>query len=132
MRIYLTHCSKDKSLLAKKTGERMTPDQLYTDAGIQQFMQQCIKSKVNWAILSDHYGVFLPEESHEYYEKHPDTVSPDEEQKILKEFEFKLEDFDEIWFFIRPATYHPFYERVLRNNSLSGKIITFEDLNLIK
>jgi hypothetical protein len=132
MRIYLTHCSKEKSLKAKETGEEMTPDQLYTDPGIQQFMQQCMKLNVNWAILSDYFGIFLPEERHEYYEKKPDTVTKDEEHVILKEFERKMYVFDEIWFFIRPATFHPFYEKVLKNNSLSGRVKIFEDLNLIK
>lgn len=131
MRIYLTHCSKEKSQLAKETSEKMTPDRLYTNPGLQQFMERCKTMGVNWAILSDRYGIYLPNEHREYYEKHPDTVTPEEELQILHDFEHQLENYDEIWFYVRPETFHPFYERVLRNGKLAERVTLFEQLELI-
>lgn len=128
MRIYLTHCSKEKSLDAKATGLPLPPDELYTEAGIRQFMTTCKQKGVAWAILSDHYGVFLPSEKHLYYEKPPATVTPKEELVIIRQFEQKLSGFDEIWFFVRTETFHPFYERVLNSSSLRDRITIFKDL----
>jgi hypothetical protein len=132
MRIYLTHCSKDKSPDARVNGLPVTPDILYTEAGIQEFMMICKRVGVNWAILSDNYGVFLPGERHVYYEKPPSAVTPEEELVIIHQFEQKLSGFDEIWFFVRIETFHPFYERVLTSSSLHNRITFFKDLNLIK
>jgi hypothetical protein len=86
---------------------------------------------VDWAILSDHYGVFLPSEKHAYYEKAPATVTTEEEAEIIRQFEQKLSSFKEILFYIRAETFHPFYERVLLGSSLSPRITLFQDLNEI-
>jgi hypothetical protein len=131
MRIYLTHCSKEKSLEAKESGEELTPDRLYTNPGIQQFIERCQVTGVHWAILSDCYGVFLPDERHPYYEKAPASVTPEEENVIIQSFENRLSEYDEIWFYIRAETFHPFYERVLNNSRLAGRVKRFEDLNQI-
>lgn len=132
MRIYLTHCSKEKSLEARANGLPVPPDILYTEAGIQEFMTACKHAGVNWAILSDKHGVFLPGDRHVYYEKPPATVTPDEELVIIHQFEQKLSGFDETWFFVRSETFHPFYERVLNSSSLHDRITIFKDLNSIK
>ena len=87
MRIYLTHCSKDKSPQAKASGEKLPPDLLYTDAGLQQFIATCKSAGVDWAILSDHYGVFSPGETHAYYEKSPASVTPEEETALCNQFD---------------------------------------------
>jgi hypothetical protein len=131
-RIYLSHCAKDKSPLAKTTGAKMTPDKLYTDVGLMAFMETCKKAGMDWAILSDRYGIYFAYDEHEYYEKHPDTVTEEEEKQITRSFEEKLTGFDEIWFYIRPATFHPFYERVISTNSLSMRVKFFESLAQIK
>jgi hypothetical protein len=131
MRIYLTHCSKEKSLEAKESGIEMTPDQLYTDPGIQQFMESCKTAGVRWAILSDRYGIFMPDERHSYYEKAPASVTAEEEAIILHGFDQRLAGYDEIWFYIRPQTFHPFYERVLSSSSLADRVQRFEDLEQI-
>lgn len=131
MRIYLTHCSKDKSLLAKKSGERMTPDQLYTDLGLQAFIRRCREVNSPWAILSDYYGVFFPDEQHEYYEKPPSTVTHEEEKAIAENFHTRLSTFDEIGFFVRKDTFHPFYEKVIRNGPLAERVILIYDLESI-
>lgn len=132
MRIYLTHCSKEKSITAKASGLPMPPDELYAEDGIQAFMKACKSHGVNWAILSDNYGVFFPFEKHEYYEKPPATVTSEEEQAIITQFNQRLADYDEIWFYIRPTTFHPFYERVLKGSDLAARVQKFEDILAIE
>ena len=131
MRIYLTHCSKDKSPQAKASGEKLPPDQLYTDKGLQEFIAACKIASANWAILSDHYGVFSPDETHEYYEKPPASVTPEEETKLIDQFTRRLRRFQEIWFYIRPATFHPLYERILMHSALADRVHIFSDLGEI-
>ncbi len=116
----------------KELGNTATPDQLYTETGIQQFMSRCKAVGVNWAVLSDLYGVFQSDEQYEWYEKHPDTVLPDEEEIIIQEFDRKLNQYDEILFYIRPESFHPFYARVLKRTMLADRVQTFENLELIK
>jgi hypothetical protein len=128
MRIYLTHCSKEKAPAAKGSNLLLPPDELYTEEGIQAFMQICKQKSVDWAILSDNYGVFFPFEKHEYYEKPPSTVTPEEEQVILKQSNERLGEYAEIWFYVRPATFHPFYERVLKGSEQADKIHLFQDI----
>jgi hypothetical protein len=131
MRIYLTHCSKEKSITAKVNGLPLPPDELYTEEGIQKFMLSCKQKGVNWAILSDNYGVFFPFEKHEYYEKPPATVTPEEEQAINTQFNQHLAGFDEIWFYVRPSTFHPFYDCVLKGSELSARVHLFQDIGEI-
>jgi hypothetical protein len=128
MRIYITHCSKEKLPLAKETGDKYPPDQLYTETGIQQFMEICKSTGVQWAILSDNYGVFFPDETHKYYEKPPASVTIEEENIIRSQFEQRLDLYSEIWFFVRPSTFHPFYESILMHSSLSNRIHVFSNL----
>jgi hypothetical protein len=132
MRIYLTHCSKDKSVAAKESGIKLPPDQLYTDEGLVTFMECCKSTGVTWAVLSDRFGVFLPTDQHEYYEKHPGTVTDEEETQIRLDLEQKLVGYQEIWFYIRPATIHPFYERVLRASALQQRLTFFSDLSQVQ
>jgi hypothetical protein len=128
MQIYLTHCSKVKSLFAKESGEKMTPDQLYTDPEVQAFIRRCREVNSSWAILSDFYGVFFPNEQHEYYEKPPSDVTPEEEKAITKNFHTRLNTFGEIRFYVRKETIHPFYERIIRNGPLAERVILIYDL----
>ncbi len=132
MRIYLTHCSKDKSPQAKASGEKLPPDLLYTDAGLQQFITICKSTGVDWAILSDHYGVFSPGETHAYYEKPPASVTPEEETILIDQFTQRLEVYDEIWFYVRPATFHPLYQRILMRSALAERVHLFSDLGEVK
>jgi hypothetical protein len=132
MRIYLTHCSKEKSIFAKASGKPIPPDELYTEEGIRDFMQSCKLNGVDWAILSDHYGVFFPFEKYAYYEKPPASVTPEEEAAIIVQFNERLKDYDEIWFYVRPATFHPFYERVLKGSDLAARVHLFQILEKIK
>lgn len=132
MRFYLTHCSKEKASYLKGTDIAVTPDQLYTNPEIQQFMSRCREQKVNWGILSDLYGVYLSNESHIWYEKHPDTVTLQEEDVVIEDFNQKLGSYQEICFYIRPETFHPFYERVLKKTLLANKVWTFQSLDDIE
>jgi hypothetical protein len=132
MRIYLTHCSKNKSLAAKASGEKLPPDLLYTDSGLQEFITACKSAGADWAILSDQYGVFSPDDAHEYYEKPPASVTPEEETILVDQLNQRLKDYDEIWFYVRPATFHPLYERILIRSALSGRVHLFSDLEEVK
>jgi hypothetical protein len=132
MRIYLTHCSKDKSPEAKASGEKLPPDQLYTDTALQQFIAACRSAGADWAILSDQYGVFSPEETHAYYEKPPASVTPEEENALRIQVNQRLEGYEEIWFFVRLESFHPLYERILLRSALSGRVHLFSDLGEVK
>ena len=95
MRVYLTHCSKEKEPNLKGTDITVTPDKLYTSAGIQQFMKRCQEQNVIWGVLSDLYGVYLSNERHVWYEKHPDTVTLQEKGIIVQDFNIKLSSYDQ-------------------------------------
>jgi len=132
VRIYLAHCSKEKSTTAKTSGALLPPDELYTEPGIQKFMRSCKERGVSWAILSDNYGVFLPSERHAYYEKPPATVTAEEEAAIMAQFDERLAAYDEIWFYVRAETFHPFYQRVLDRCRLAARVHLFQDVEEIR
>ena len=94
-------------------------------------MSHCKKRGVRWAIFSDKYGVWFPEEKHEWYDKDPDTVSGQEFNNLVKNFEEKLANFDEIWFYYNPGRFHPLYKRLLKEVKVKGKITLFTHKNQI-
>lgn len=132
VRIYLTHCSKEKDPKLEGTNIAVTPEKLYTESAIQQFMTRCQEQNVVWGILSDLYGIYLSTEHHIWYEKHPDTVNSLEEEIIIRDFDHTLKSYDEIFFLIRTESFHPFYERVLKKTMLADKVKTFKDIDSIK
>lgn len=132
MRVYLTHCSKEKESNLEGTDIAVTPDRLYTNAGIQQFMKRCQEKDVIWGVLSDLYGVYLSNEYHVWYEKHPDTVTLQEEEVVIQDFNNKLSSYDEIFFFVRLESFHSFYERVLKKTVLANRVKIFQDIDYIK
>ena len=132
MRIYLTHCCKDKADHLRKTGEAVKLDELYVEPKIQEFMSRCKEKGVHWAILSDLYGVYLSNERHVWYEKHPDTVTSKEEAFVIAAFNNKLGSYDKIFFCIRPESFHPFYKRVLKQTLLADRVQTFQDVDCIE
>ncbi|MBW4471751.1 MAG: hypothetical protein KME45_15270 [Stenomitos rutilans HA7619-LM2] len=109
-----------------------SPDKLYTNPELQAFMQRCQTKGVAWAILSDRYGVWLPEVMHEWYEKHPATVTEQEAQQIVEQFDRTLQAYNEIYFFVRPKTFHPFYQTVLTRTVLASRVTQFSDLQVIE
>lgn len=131
MRIYITHCSAKKSQSLKGTSTKVTPDQLYTVAPIQRFMKKCRSRRVRWAIFSDKYGIWFPNEKHEWYEKDPDTVTEHEFKNLVKSFEERLAGYDEIWFYHNPGRFHPLYARLLKDVKVKAKIALFTHKNQI-
>lgn len=132
MRIYLTHCSAEKDFLLKCSGKKVTPDKLYTGKRIQRFMEKCKKKKVRWAIFSDLYGVWYPKIKYTWYDKHPDKVTCYEFKELLKDFDKKLRDYKEIYFYsCKGHRLHCLYRILLRETKLRNKITLFTHLEEI-
>lgn len=131
MRIYLTHCSAKKDDSLKCTGKKVTPDKLYTATPTQRFINKCKEKQVKWAIFSDLYGIWFPKIEHEWYEKDPDTVTEQEFRMLKEDFEQKLEDYNEIYFYHNPGRFHTLYKRLLRETKLKDKITLFSHLREI-
>lgn len=60
--LYITYCSADKHHIPEGS-----PKQLYDTQRITDFITLCEDKHYNWAILSAKYGLFFPDEVHEYY-----------------------------------------------------------------
>lgn len=131
MRIYLTHCSAKKNVSFRNSAKLTTPDELYTATPTKRFMSRCKEQRVKWAIFSDKYGIWFPEEKHEWYEKHPKTVKPQEFKILVKNFEEHLQDFDEIWFYQNPGRFHKIYKNLLCEVKVKGRIIPFQHIEEI-
>ena len=126
MRIYITYCSETKDYSLKNTGKKVTPDKLYiSPRRIRPFIYECIRTNVKWAIFSDLYGVWFPHVKHEWYEKSPYEVSEGEFKLLLKDFDQKLQKYDEIWFYYNPRFFHSLYRRLLKETRLKDKIKLF-------
>jgi len=125
MRIYLTHCTAKKADSPRFGGERVTPDRLYRGKFIEAFMRMCKQRGVEWAILSDLYGVWFPDVRHQWYEKHPRTVTETELRELVRDFDEKLGQYDEIWFYHNPGRFHPLYKRLLSQTALRDRITLF-------
>jgi len=131
-RIYLTHCSakKDKSL--RYSSKQVSPDGLYIAAPTQRFMNMCKNKNVKWAIFSDKYGIWFPQEKHVWYEKNPDTVTAQEFDNLVKDFENKLMDYDEIYFYYNPGRFHRLYDRLLNTVKIEDRIFRISHLSDIE
>lgn len=132
MKIYITHCSAKKDPALKTSSEEVTPDKLYTAKPTKRFMKKCKEKRVHWAIFSDKYGVWFPDEKHEWYEKDPDTVTNQEYRDLIKNFQKRLVGFSEIWFYHNPGRFHPLYKRLLNKANVKAKIVLFTHLNQIE
>ncbi len=131
MRIYLTHCTGIKDNLIKETGEKIVPDKFYQSAPIQRFFSRCKTQKVAWAVLSDKHGVWFPDIKHSWYDKHPDSVSIEELDALVENFDDNLNNFTEIWFYNNPSWFHELYKKVLKRSSLKERIRLFSHLKEI-
>ena len=131
MRIYLTHCTGIKNDELKGNGKKVHPEELYQSVPFQRFVNECEKKHVNWAVFSDLYGIWFPEQIHQWYDKHPDTVTNNEFDKLISNFDTDLMDFSEIWFYNNPSWFHSLYKAVLKKSSLNHKITTFSKLKEI-
>ena len=125
MRVYITFCSAEKDDSLKSAITAVSPDVLYKSRRIQSFMRKCREKGVRWGILSDQYGVWFSNETHVWYEKHPDSVTEQEFAALLADFDSKLAAFDEICFC--PGTgegrIHSLYKRLINQSQLKGKIV---------
>jgi hypothetical protein len=88
-------------------------------------MDSCKEKKVNWAIFSDQYGVWFPNVKHQWYEKSPDEVTDVEYVELLRGFDERLAEFDEIWFYYNPTRIHKLYRRLLDETSLRTRLRRF-------
>jgi hypothetical protein len=125
MRIYLTYCSAKKDDSLKCTGKKVTPDILYTSDRIRCFMNKCKEKQVKWAIFSDKHDVWFSNEKHEWYDKPPDEVTDSEFKGLLKNFDKKLRDYKEIFFYYHPRSFHRLYRRLLKKTKLKKKVKWF-------
>ena len=94
-------------------------------------MGKCREKRVSWAILSDLYGVWFPHVDHEWYEKDPNTVTEQEFANLVSDFDQKLREYDEIWFYYNPGRFHPVYDRLLRRTRLRDRVRRFTHINEI-
>lgn len=132
MRIYVTHCTKNKDDRLKDTGDKVTPDRLYRGMFIEAFMRECKRRGVNWAIFSDKYAVWFPHGKHEWYDKDPNDVTDDEYQQLLADFDERLDRYDEIHFYRRRPRFHPLYKRLLRDTRLRDRITKISSVKQIR
>src|SRR5689334_11005000 len=102
MDVYVTHCCAKKNDEYRNIAKAITPQELYVAAPTQRFMRRCVEMGVRWAIFSDKYGVWFPEVLHEWYEKDPRTVTPEEFQDLKQKFDDSLRDFTKISFYANP------------------------------
>ena len=134
-RIYVTHCTAKKDDSFKGTQIAVTPNILYTGLRIQAFMKRCMALKVEWAILSDNYGVIKPYEEIKWYEKHPDKVTKLEKRRLLRSFVYRLSGYDEIFFYHNPPRFHHLYQEIIeaaRKNMPGTKIIMISKISQIR
>jgi hypothetical protein len=95
-------------------------------------MGKCKEKKVNWAIFSDKYGVWFPSIKHRWYDKSPDEVTLVQFIRLVNDFEQKLQDYDEIWFYHNPGRFHHVYQMLLQVAKPEGKIIPFTHIDEIE
>ena len=132
MKIYITHCSAKKEESLKNSNEEVYPLKLYTATPIKRFMNKCQEKQVKWAIFSDLYGVWFPNEKHIWYEKSPNKISKEELKFLLENFYQRLSAYDEIWFYCNPGRFHKLYKRILNQTKLKNRIKKFTHLTEIQ
>jgi hypothetical protein len=128
-KIYLTHCSAKKNPLFEKSKKVTTPDKLYTATLTQRFIKRYKERNLKWAVFSDKYGVWFHDIKRGWYEKSPDTISKEEFNNLVIDFDRKLKIYDEIWFFYNPGRFHKLYRQLLSKTCLKDRIRLFTHLN---
>jgi hypothetical protein len=130
-RIYLTHCSAKKDTSLKGTNKKVTPDKLYTATPTRRFMNVCNHKDAQWAIFSDKYGVWFKNVKNSWYEKAPDTITDEDFNNLVTDFDTKLKNFDEILFYYNPGRFHKLYRKLLAKTQLKNKVKKFTHLSEI-
>ena len=131
-RIYLTHCSAKKSNHLRLSGEKTTPEKLYTALPTQRFINRCKEKNVDWAIFSDKYGIWFPFEEHTWYDKNPSTVNGREFEGLVNNFNYKLGNYNAIYFYRNPGRFHRLYRKLLNNIEAKDKIVLISHLREIQ
>ncbi len=130
-RIYITHCAAKKDDSLADTGRKVTPDLLYTATPTRRFMARCRDRGVQWAIFSDHYGVWFSGEKREWYGDDvgdPNGVTESKFWELVRNFDEELQDYGEIHFYYNPGRFHPLYGRLLRETRLKERIVKITHL----
>lgn len=122
MKIYLTPCCKEKSETARIHNLPLPPEEMYIEPDIQEFFRVCQAKQLTFGVLSDRYGAWVSPEKKHWYQKPPDAVTPQEEQALIRQFDERLQEFDEIIFYIRQEPLHRFYAAVLTQSRLADRI----------
>jgi len=69
----------------------------------------------------------------EWYDKHPNSVTPDEFQYLVENFVGRLSEYDEIWFYHNPGRFHPLYKRLVEEARKRGlEVILFSHISEIR
>ena len=132
-RVYITHSSEKKDDSLRGTNQRVTPDILYTATPIRRFTRRCIDENVEWAILSDKFGVIFSQEKIDWYQKHLDQVDEEEFQWLLGNFIYRLLGYDRVWFYHNPRSFHPLYRKLVKESRGRGlRVKMFSHLSEIK
>ncbi len=130
-KIYITRCSAEKDNSLKGTGEKVTPDNLYTSNRIQTFIEKCREENVDWAIFSDNYGAWFPDQKHEWYDKPPENVSHQEFKELVKSFEENFGEYDEILFYHNINSLPDLFLRIIDKVNVRDKVKLFTDKSKI-
>ncbi len=132
MKIYISHCSAKKEESLKYSKEEVYPFKLYTATPLKRFMKECQQKQVDWAILSDFYGIWFPNEKYIWYEKSPNKVSKEEFNLLLDNLNKRLSIYNEIWFYYNPGRFHQLYKKILNHTKLKNRIKMFTHLREIQ
>ncbi len=124
--IFITYCSAKKDESLRGTNVKTTPDRLYASSRIRRFIDACRERKVAWAIFSDKYGILFPTSKAGWYDKAPESVTEEEFERLVRDFDQKLRAYDEIYFYYERESFHELYRRLLARTALSGRIKTIE------
>jgi len=133
-KIYLTHCSAKKNYALRGTGRKVTPDLLYSATPTRRFMERCKREGVEWAIFSDHYGVWFANEEREWYcddVGDPNRVTEERFLRLVDNFDERLAGFDVIYFYHNPGRFHPLYKRLLDETRLKSRVVLITHLREI-
>ena len=121
--LYFTHCCAKKDDSLKNTRAKVSPLQLYQATPTQRFMNHCNDVGVEWAIFSDKYGFVFPNDQIQWYEKHPNTVTHSEKEKLFDDAFDVLRQYDRVYFYYNPGRIHPFYQELVYEMRRKGRVI---------
>ncbi|MEM2112293.1 MAG: hypothetical protein QXX08_10545 [Candidatus Bathyarchaeia archaeon] len=103
------------------SGRKVTPLQLYKASPTQRFMRKCNNVGVEWVIFSDKHGFVFSQDQIEWYEKHPNTVTHLEKEKLFGNALAALRPYDYVYFYYNPCRIHPFYRALISELRRNGK-----------